>query len=79
LQINVSDEGPGIPPEKRQMVFEAFQQLERKAIDQQKGAGLGLAICKGLVEAHHGHIWVDDKSEIGSTFSFTLPLAQSAR
>jgi PAS domain S-box-containing protein len=76
LQINVSDEGPGIPPEKRQTVFEAFQQLERKALDNQKGAGLGLAICKGLVEAHHGHIWVDDKSETGSTFSFTLPLAQ---
>ena len=73
LQITVSDEGPGIPTEKRQIVFEAFQQLERKSHQPLKGAGLGLAICKALIEAHGGRIWIAD-TETGTHISFTLPI-----
>jgi PAS domain S-box-containing protein len=73
VQVDVSDKGVGIPLEERQLVFEAFRQVERK--EQAKGAGLGLAICKGLIEAHGGHIWIQDKTP-GTTISFTLPLAE---
>jgi K+-sensing histidine kinase KdpD len=72
LQVNVSDEGPGIPLENRERVFEAFLQLENSLHQQGNGLGLGLAICKGLIEAHGGTIWVADTSS-GTTMSFTLP------
>jgi two-component system, OmpR family, sensor histidine kinase KdpD len=74
LQINVSDEGPGIPIDNRESVFEAFLQLENSPLEQGKGLGLGLAICKGLIEAHGGKIWIADTSS-GTTVSFTLPIA----
>jgi PAS domain S-box-containing protein len=73
VRVNVGDEGPGIKPENRAIVFEAFQQLERRSLPNGKGAGLGLAICKGLVEAHHGRIWISDDQETGTLISFTLP------
>ncbi len=74
IQISVSDEGPGIPKENRAAVFEAFRQLDTVPLQQQKGAGLGLAICKGLVEAHGGRIWVVDQNAPGTTVAFTLPI-----
>ncbi len=69
VRVEVSDEGPGIPPEARDLVFEAFRQIER---DGSQGAGLGLAICKGLIEAHGGRIWVVDDPPPGATLAFTL-------
>jgi K+-sensing histidine kinase KdpD len=74
LQITVSDEGPGIPIANRESVFEAFLQLENSPLQQGKGLGLGLAICKGLIEAHGGKIWIADTSS-GTAVSFTLPIA----
>jgi two-component system sensor histidine kinase KdpD len=74
VKVSVSDEGAGIPPEARSRIFEAFQQLQRDRSDS-SGAGLGLAICRGLIEAHGGRIWVDDHDGPGTTMSFTLPLA----
>ncbi len=71
IQIDVIDQGPGIPRQDRQLVFEAFRQLD--SAKNQKGAGLGLAICKGLVEAHGGRIWIADQDQPGTTVSFTLP------
>jgi PAS domain S-box-containing protein len=76
LQVNVSDEGPGIPLENRERVFEAFLQLENSLHQQGNGLGLGLAICKGLIEAHGGMIWVADTSS-GTTMSFTLPMVRA--
>ena len=73
LKINVIDQGPGIPPSDHKRVFRAFQ---RGAIDGNgflKGAGLGLAICKGLIDAHNGRIWINRKTTPGTTISFTLP------
>ncbi len=74
LQVNVGDEGPGIPVENRESVFEAFLQLENSLPHQGTGLGLGLAICKGLIEAHGGKIWVAETTS-GTTMSFTVPIA----
>jgi signal transduction histidine kinase len=74
IRIDVSDQGVGIPPEERETVFEAFRQAERKTANEGLGAGLGLAICKGIVEAHGGRIWIQDRA-VGTTISFVLPAA----
>lgn len=70
VQIDVEDQGQGIPLEQRDRVFEAFHRISTS--EDQKGAGLGLAICKGLVEAHGGRIWISDKEGPGTLISFTL-------
>lgn len=76
IKVQVIDQGVGIPPEARSRVFEAFQQLDREKGGTQ-GAGLGLSICQGLIEAHGGRIWVeDDHVGPGTTMSFTLPIAE---
>jgi PAS domain S-box-containing protein len=72
VQVVVDDEGSGIPPEARELMFETFRRGDRH----KKGAGLGLAICKGLVEAHGGRIWIADKPTPGTRIAFTLPLAK---
>lgn len=74
IKFSVSDEGPGIAPDKQALIFERFEQGE--AVDKQKkgGTGLGLAICKTIVELHGGRIWVQSRLGQGSTFYFTLPL-----
>jgi PAS domain S-box-containing protein len=69
VQVDVIDEGIGVSPDTREIMFEAFQQGNSV----KKGAGLGLAICKGLIEAHGGRIWVGDRHPPGTTVSFTLP------
>lgn len=74
IKVCVSDEGMGIPLEARVRVFEAFQQLDHEK-GGTHGVGLGLAICRGLIEAHGGRIWVDDHIGDGTTMSFTLPIA----
>jgi signal transduction histidine kinase len=78
VQIDVIDSGPGIDPKERSQVFDAFFQSDKANEGKTRGAGLGLAICKGLVEGHHGKIWVADSSNHGTTISFTLPLAEQA-
>ena len=74
VQINVSDQGPGIPPSEHRKVFKAFQRGKNIEYGQSQGAGLGLAICKGLVEAHGGRIWIKKKASPGTTICFTLPV-----
>jgi len=75
VQVDVTDQGPGIPSAERKRVFEAFRRGEREENSPVRGAGLGLAICKGLVEAQGGRIWVKKNSTPGATLSFTIPLA----
>jgi len=77
VQINVADQGPGIPQAERKRVFQAFRRGSHEENGTAKGAGLGLAICKGLVEAHGGRIWIQKKSTPGTTVSLTIPLAPS--
>jgi len=74
VQINVSDQGPGIPPADHKKVFKAFHRGAAVENGSTQGAGLGLAICKGLVEAHGGRIWIKKKSTPGAVISFTIPL-----
>ncbi len=74
FRIDVSDEGPGIAREERDIVFEAFRQAANRPKREVKGAGLGLAISRALVEAHGGRIWIEDRPGPGTTISFTLPL-----
>ncbi len=74
LHIDISDDGPGIPPAQREHVFKAFHRLEAGAKADRTGAGLGLAISKGLIEAHGGRIWIDPQTTVGTTVCFTLPI-----
>jgi signal transduction histidine kinase len=72
LRFYVRDEGPGIPVSDMPHLFDPFWQA-RSGLG---GAGLGLAICKGIVRAHGGQIWADSTPGKGSTFSFTMQLAR---
>jgi len=72
VRFAVIDTGPGIPPEQVPHIFGRFWQA--KSSDR-RGIGLGLAIAKGIVEAHNGRIWVESQVGVGSTFYFTLPIA----
>jgi PAS domain S-box-containing protein len=74
LKINVVDQGPGIPPADHKRVFRAFQRGSIGNNELLKGAGLGLAICKGLVDTHNGRIWINRKTTPGTTISFTIPI-----
>jgi NtrC-family two-component system sensor histidine kinase KinB len=75
IQISVRDDGAGIPFEYQSKIFDKFVQVRsNRALG---GSGLGLTICKEIVRAHGGTIWVDSVPEKGSTFTFTLPIATS--
>jgi signal transduction histidine kinase len=76
IVVSVSDEGPGIPAEHLSRVFDRFWQAKETM---QMGSGLGLSIAKGIVEAHGGTIWVESELGKGSSFYFTLPLANLNR
>ncbi|MDP2931594.1 MAG: PAS domain S-box protein [Chloroflexota bacterium] len=77
LLISVADQGIGIPPEDLDKVFDKMYRIERRLAPDIRGIGLGLAICKGLVEAHGGRIWVESEVGKGSTFYFTLPVEEN--
>jgi PAS domain S-box-containing protein len=72
IRFGVIDTGPGIPPEQVPHIFGQFWQASPS---DRRGIGLGLAIAKGIVEAHSGTIWVESHVGLGSTFYFTLPIA----
>jgi NtrC-family two-component system sensor histidine kinase KinB len=74
VKISVADNGTGIPYEYQSRIFDKFVQVKTNNVS--NGSGLGLAICKEIVRAHKGTIWVDSIPEEGSTFSFTLPVAE---
>jgi two-component system sensor histidine kinase KdpD len=68
VEVRVADEGSGIPPGERTRVFEPFQRGEGGG-----SAGVGLALCKAIVDAHGGSLWVEPTEGGGATFAFTLP------
>jgi len=74
----VRDYGRGIAPEDHQLIFEKFHQLDSSLTRNVGGTGLGLPICKALVEEHGGSIWIESTLGNGATLSFTLPLASNA-
>lgn len=77
--VTVSDAGPGIPDAEKELVFERFFQAEGGKRILRRGVGLGLTICREIVAAHHGALWVDDAPGGGSTFSLLLPCTETAR
>jgi two-component system, OmpR family, sensor histidine kinase KdpD len=72
VSISVCDDGDGIPESGIARVFDKFNRAQRSG--ETGGIGLGLSICRGLVEAHHGTIFIDRREPRGTTVSFTLPL-----
>jgi len=75
LQIAVQDQGRGIPPDKLQLIFERFQQVDASDSRSKGGTGLGLPICRSIIEQHNGRIWVESTFGEGSTFYMLLPLS----
>ncbi|MDO4730609.1 MAG: DUF4118 domain-containing protein [Clostridia bacterium] len=75
-QIMISDTGDGLSDEQKQKVFDKFYCGENKIADNRRSLGLGLFLCKAIVEAHGGTICVKDNHPKGTTFSFTLPLEE---
>jgi len=78
VRFYVRDTGEGIPPEDIDRVFDKFGQVETRRAGRKQSTGLGLTFCKLAVEAHGGRIWVDSQLGEGSTFSFTLPMRETA-
>jgi two-component system sensor histidine kinase KdpD len=70
--VEIADQGPGIPPGHVDKIFEKFYRLPRER--EGDGAGLGLAICRGIIDAHGGRIWAENRKEGGAVFRFTLPI-----
>jgi signal transduction histidine kinase len=73
IEISVADQGPGVPPEFRERIFEKFQRLENRKAVPGSNRGLGLTFCRLAVEAHGGTIWVDDAPAGGAMFRALLP------
>jgi signal transduction histidine kinase len=71
--VTVCDEGGGVPSEDRERIFERFSRLDARSVRAAQGAGLGLYICKAIIEAHRGLIWVGDSPGGGACFGFSLP------
>ena len=72
--VTVSDDGPGIPDDIKPHVFEMFYTGQKKVADGRRGLGIGLALCRSIVEAHHGKITLSDNKPSGCRFTVTLPM-----
>lgn len=70
--VEIADRGPGLPPAEIERVFDKF--YRSRAAEGRGGVGLGLTICRSIIEAHGGRIWAENRPEGGAAFRFTLPL-----
>ena len=71
IEISVKDTGPGLPVDNADQIFDAFFTTKPQ------GSGMGLAICKSIIESHDGRIWANGDGGRGATFHFTLPAASA--
>jgi signal transduction histidine kinase len=76
VKFLVEDNGPGIPEDEADNLFQKFYQIDTSVTRKHAGTGLGLVICKGIIEAHGGKIWVDKEYKFGACFIFTLPISK---
>jgi two-component system phosphate regulon sensor histidine kinase PhoR len=77
VTVQFIDNGPGIPPEERERVFERFYQVDKDFVGQIPGAGLGLTMVRETVQAHGGKVWVESATGKGATFFVKLPAAKT--
>jgi signal transduction histidine kinase len=77
--VSVSDQGMGIALRDQEQIFDRFHRVDNSSTRSTQGAGLGLYICRAIVEAHGGSIWVESVLHQGSTFSFSLPREEKAQ
>jgi len=73
IEVFVQDDGPGIPPESLERVFERFYRVDKARSREQGGTGLGLSIVKHIVQSHRGRVWAKSEQGHGAAFHFTLP------
>ena len=76
VYVSVADNGPGIPEDQKMQIFDMFYTGKQKLADSRRSLGLGLALCKSIVNAHGGSIKVEDNMPHGSVFTFTLPAGE---
>jgi len=74
LRVDVRDNGPGISASDQETIFEKFRQVGDTLTEKPQGTGLGLHICRQIVERHGGRLWVESRPGEGARFSFRLPL-----
>ena len=74
VMLEVKDEGPGIAFTEQEKIFDKFYRLDNEVNRKNPGTGLGLPICRALINLHGGKIWVESEMNQGSRFMFTLPL-----
>ncbi|HZU68637.1 MAG TPA: ATP-binding protein [Ktedonobacteraceae bacterium] len=81
MVVSVADRGPGIPPDDLVRIFDKFYRIRniKTKSPRTSGSGLGLAVSRGMVEAHGGRIWAENREGGGSIFRFTLPLGKTER
>jgi len=72
IEVSVADDGPGIPPDSLERIFERFYRVDKARSREQGGTGLGLSIVKHIVQSHSGRVWAVSRLGVGSTFFFTL-------
>ncbi|AEA42692.1 ATP-binding protein [Fluviicola taffensis] len=77
LQVKIADNGPGVIPELREIIFEKFFQAKNQTMRKPKGSGLGLAISKKIIQLHEGKIGVNTNDPEGSVFTFSIPFTQN--
>lgn len=76
VEVAISDNGPGIPDDQKEKVFDMFYSGANKVADSRRSLGLGLSLCRSIVNAHGGSIFVSDNQPKGAVFTFTLPLGE---
>jgi two-component system phosphate regulon sensor histidine kinase PhoR len=77
VEISISDDGPGVPPEALERIFERFYRVDKARSREQGGTGLGLSIVKHIVQGHGGRVWARSELGHGATFYFTLPVGHA--